>query len=114
MAEEKDPSVDNPSATFLTGIAGGWLYYNDCLYCKYSYSTVQCNHREYLPLGYQFKETYYTYSIYDDIEDIVNKYDESYENEIYQYWDLANCWIWSGTVNGKKKSMRCPRLAWEE
>ena len=105
---------DNPSATFLTGIAGGWLYYNDCLYCKYSYSTVQCNHREYLPLGYQFKETYYTYSIYDDIEDIVNKYDESYENEIYQYWDLDNCWIWSGTVNGKKKSMRCPRLAWEE
>jgi hypothetical protein len=37
---------------------------------------------------------------------------ESY-SDYADYWDFDNIWVWEGEINGVKKQVRCPRLAWE-
>jgi hypothetical protein len=79
-------------------------------YITFSYSTMQCDHSGFNPLG--IKGTY-SYSIYDDdIDKIKQIYEESYDDNI-DYWNFNKTWTWTGVVNGKQKSVVLPRLAWE-
>ena len=93
---------ENYSAEEVSGISSGSV--------NLSYSTMLCTHSAYCPIG---SRNTYSYSIYDDIDNIAEKLQESY-SEYCDYWNFDNCWTWSGTVNGKQKSVRCPRLAWEK
>ena len=75
-----------------------------------SYSAMECTHSAYRPTGYN---NTYSYSIYDDIDNIAEKMQESY-SEYCDYWNFNNYWTWSGTIKGKSKQVICPRLAWEQ
>ena len=75
-----------------------------------SYSAMECTHSAYRPTGYN---NTYSYSIYDDIDNIAEKMQESY-SEYCDYWNFNNCWTWIGTIKGKSKQVICPRLAWEQ
>lgn len=51
------------------------------------------------------------YSI-NETDDIAQKMKEAY-SDYAQYWNFDNTWTWTGIVDGKQKSVICPRLAWE-
>ena len=95
-------TCENYSADNVYGISSGSV--------NLSYTTMQCTHSAYRSIG---SSNTYSYSIYGNIDNIAEKMQESY-SEYCDYWNFNNCWIWSGTVNGKQRSVRCPRLAWEK
>ena len=98
-------TCENYSAEIVSGITNGSI--------TLSYSAMQCTHAKFNYTGSYSQNMKYSYSIYDDIDDIAEKLQESY-SEYCDYWNFDNCWTWSGTVNGKQRSVRCPRLAWEK
>ena len=61
-----------------------------------------------------YKSTTHTidsYSVFE-CDDIVRKFKDAY-SDYADYWNFDNTWTWTGTVDGKQKSVKCPRLAWE-
>ena len=90
------------AAKYIYGISNGSA--------TLSYSAMECTHSAYRPTGYN---NTYSYSIYDDIDNIAEKMQESY-SEYCDYWNFNNCWTWIGTIKGKSKQVICPRLAWEQ
>jgi hypothetical protein len=72
---------------------------------------MTCSHSNYLPICAS-SNIVDCYSVYDT-DDIALQMEEDY-SDYADYWNFANTWTWSGTVDGKRKSVRCPRLAWEE
>ena len=74
------------------------------------YSTTICNHSNFSPISYDGTKEH-SYSVYET-KDIAEKMFESY-SDYADYWDFDNIWVWEGEINGVKKQVRCPRLAWE-
>jgi hypothetical protein len=96
------------SASRIGGICSGGINAGSVTLC---YSAMTCSHSNYLPI-YASSNIVDCYSIYDT-DDIALQMEEAY-SDYADYWNFANTWTWSGTVDGKRKSVRCPRLAWEE
>ena len=97
------------SANHVGGIIGGATYPSGS--ATLCYSAMTCSHSNYLPIFSPSHEVD-CYSIYDT-DDIALQMEEDY-SDYADYWNFDNTWTWSGTVDGKRKSVCCPRLAWEE
>jgi hypothetical protein len=101
---------------YTNGTLAASGYYSDIAgYCDggsttsiMTYTTMQCENSEFKPTG---SHEVNCYSIYDT-DNIAQKMEEAY-SDYADYWNFDNTWTWSGKVNGKQKSVKCPRLAWE-
>ncbi len=74
------------------------------IYCCYSTMTGG-EFKDIDPTG-NSTSAYYT-------DNIVTFFKELYSSEVEEYYNLNNTWTWSGTVDGKQKTVVCPKLAWE-
>lgn len=104
-------SSDNPSAYCVGGIAGG--AYRDKISqsgsASLSYSTMTSSLKNFDGMG---KTRCSECAYVTDHTDITTYFKELYSTHS-SYWNFDNEWIWTGTINGQEKQIRCPRLAWE-
>jgi hypothetical protein len=76
---------------------------------RFSYTTMICKNARFQILGDSTSGECYSIN---ETDDIAQKMKEAYSDYAH-YWNFDNCWTWTGIVDGKQKSVRCPRLAWE-
>ena len=74
-----------------------------------TYTTMQSENGEIYPTGSRFDEDCYSIN---ETDNIAQKMKEAYSDYAH-YWNFDNTWTWTGIVDGKQKSVICPRLAWE-
>lgn len=72
------------------------------------YSTVVCANKNFYPIS---PSNTNCYSVYDS-NDIAQSLEEAY-SDYANYWNFDNTWTWTGIVDGKQKSVKCPKLFWE-
>ena len=111
-----DGSISCNSAyhQYIAGITGKGIGIGSTI--VFSYTTMQSSHNNFRPIlgegyGYTDCDVIDCYSIYN-CDNIAQKMEEAY-SDYADYWNFDNTWTWTGTVDGKQKSVKCPRLAWE-
>lgn len=105
-------SCNSASHQYIAGITGKGTGAT----MVFSYTTMQSSHNNFRPIvgedrGYTNSDVIDCYSIYN-CDNIAQKMEEAY-SDYADYWNFDNTWTWTGTVDGKQKSVKCPRLAWE-
>ncbi len=97
---------DNSSASIA---AMGHSRHGWCASVRFSYTTMVCKNARFQILGDSTSGDCYSIN---ETDDIAQKMKEAYSDYAH-YWNFDNTWTWTGIVDGKQKSVICPRLAWE-
>ncbi len=90
-----------------TNSFGGGICGNISSGDKYCYSTMTSSSGESLYVGNENSPSI------SETDNIVTFFKELYSPEVEDYYNLDNTWSWSGIVDGKQKTVVCPKLAWE-
>ena len=107
---------DNSQATFLSGLANSSSLY-------LCYSTMTSDHSKFSGLGTNASATdcaslidakaYCNTTNCDTSCNDINTFLKESYSDYSSYYNFNNTWIWNGTIEGKSKSVKCPRLSWE-
>ena len=107
---------DNSQAAFLSGLANSSSLY-------LCYSTMTSDHSKFGGLGTNASATdcaslidakaYCNTTNCDTSCNDINTFLKESYSDYASYYNFNNIWIWNGTIEGKSKSVKCPRLSWE-